>query len=190
MRRFTVVFYLVLFFVSPIVFQMPAVAGDTRQTPLRAILPKPLTPRLSADGKTLYNGMPLKAVVFDPNPTRLRRIPAPANIQASEEAATASFSISYIPEGELDPWDAECHTFPEEAKACFEAAADIWAHTIQSDVPITIKACWTDDLDSPILGRSGGGSLQRDFAGATQTNTWYAPALANALNGSDLDPRV
>jgi hypothetical protein len=63
-------------------------------------LPAPLTPQLTADGKTLRHGVPLKAVVADPDPAAPRRkIPAPAGLTAAPEAATASFSISYVPDG-------------------------------------------------------------------------------------------
>ena len=188
MRRSITVFYLILFFISLTIFQMPAAAEDRNLTPLRAILPKPLTPRLSADGKTLSHGLPLRAVVFDPRPSRMRRIPAPEKMKSSAEAATAGFSITYIPEGGKDAWHEPCYTFPEEAKECFEAAADIWAHTIQSDVPITIEACWADLGSVSTLGYSGGGPLHANFSGATQSNTWYVGSLANALHGSDLDP--
>jgi hypothetical protein len=41
---------------------------------------------------------------------------------------------------------------------------------------------------SIILGYSGGGPLHRDFPAAPRANTWYASSLANALNGSDLNP--
>ena len=188
MRRSTVVFHLILFFASLTIFQMPAMADDTRQMPLRAALPKALAPRLSADGKTLNKGLSLRAVVFDPRPSKMRHIPGPANIQNRAEAATASFSITYIPEGGEDAWGEPCYTFPEEAKACFDAAADIWANTIHSDVPITIEACWADLGSVSTLGYSGGGPLHANFSGATRSNTWYVGSLANALHGSDLDP--
>ncbi|MFH1951160.1 MAG: hypothetical protein ABIL06_06060 [Pseudomonadota bacterium] len=189
MRRTTAAFFSILLVVSLIIFQMPAAADDTGHVPLQATLPKPLTPQLSADGNTLYNGGPLVAVVDDPNPsTPLRRIPAPAGISDQPEAATASFSITYIPNGGTDAWGEPCYTFPEEAKTCFNAAANIWANTLSSNVPITINACWANLGSSSTLGYCGGGPLRRDFTGATQSNTWYSGSLANALNGSDLDP--
>ena len=183
MRRTTAAFFSILLVVSLIIFQIPAAADE-------ATLPKPLTPRLSADGNTLYDGGSLLAVVVDPNPSTLRRIPAPAGVSDQPEEATASFSITYIPNGGSDKWGEPCYTFPEEAKTAFNAAANIWANTLSSNVPITINACWADLGSSSTLGYSGGGPLRGNFTGATQSNTWYAGSLANALNGSDLDPSL
>lgn len=150
-----------------------------------------LAPQLSTDGKTLMQGMSVKAVVVDPNPSApRRRIPAPAGLTIAPEAATASFSITYIPYGGKDYWGEPCYTFPESAKAAFNAAANIWANTVTSPIPITVSACWANLGSTSILGYSGGGYLYRDFVGAPRANTWYAASLANTLHGSDLDPGV
>jgi hypothetical protein len=104
------------------------------------------------------------------------------------EAAASTFTITYVPNGGKDPWDEPCFTFPEEAKAAFNAAAAIWANLLQSPVPITINACWATLSSSSTLGYSGGGPLHRNFTGAPVADTWYTGALANALYGSDLSP--
>jgi len=189
MRKTTLVFLSFLSTVWLFNFQKAVAADDnTSYEDLQATLPIPLTPELSADGNTLYNAGPLIAVVDDPNPSTLRRIPAPAGISDQPDAATDSFSITYIANGGADVWGEPCFTFPEEAKVAFDAAANIWANILNSNVPIAINACWADLGSSSILGYSGGGPLLRDFTGATQSNTWYAGSLANALNGSDLSP--
>ena len=157
-----------------------------RFEPLPATLPDPLPVELSINGKTLENGLPLIAVVEDPNPSTLRRIPKPDYMDDGLRAPTASFSITYVPNGGQDIWSEPCYTFPETAKTAFDAAADIWANTVGSGVTITIRACWADLGSSSILGYSGGGPLHRDFTGATRANTWYSGSLANSLNGSDL----
>ena len=180
MRKTRTAFFSILLVVSLIIFQMPAAADE-------ATLPKPLTPRLSADGNTLYDGGSLLAVVVDSNPSTLRRIPAPAGVSDQPEEATASFSITYIPNGGTDKFGEPCYTFPEEAKTAFNAAANVWANILTSTVPITINACWAD-LSGSTLGYSGGGPLHGNFTGATRPYTWYSGSLANALNGSDLDP--
>lgn len=152
-------------------------------------LPAPLVSQLSTDGKAMFNGVPVKAVVADPNPSAPRRkIPAPAALATTPEAATASFSITYVPNGGTDAWGEPCYTFPESAKTAFNAAASIWANTLTSAMPITIQACWADLGSSTTLGYSGGGSLYRDFTGAPRANTWYGASLANALSGSDMGP--
>ena len=151
--------------------------------------PAPLQPQLSSDGNTLYNAIPAVVYVADPNPPAQQlHIPAPAYLRTLPEKATATFSITYVPNGGTDLWGASCTTFPEGAKAAFNAAAAIWGNLLQSSVPITIKACWSSELDPGVLGYSGGGDLTRDFTGAPRVNTWYGASLANALTGSDLVP--
>jgi hypothetical protein len=154
-------------------------------------IPPPLTPQLSSDGNSLYYAAPPVVYVADPNPSAERvLIPARLNLFSLPEMATATFSITYVANGGTDPWGANCTTFPEQAKNAFNAAAAIWGKILQSSVPITISACWSN-LDSvTTLGYAGGGPLHKDFAGAPRTNTWYKGSLANALAGSDLSPTV
>jgi len=150
---------------------------------------KQLTPQLSIDGKALYDGAPPVLYVVDPNPPPNQvNIAPPAQLKALPPNATSTFSITYIANGGTDKWLKPCFTFPEEAKAAFNAAAAIWGYLLSSSVPITINACWSDLGASDILGYSGGGPQRRDFAGALQANTWYSGSLANALAGTDLDP--
>jgi hypothetical protein len=151
--------------------------------------PATLKPQLSSDGNTLYKATPAVILRVDPNPpTKQVNIRPRVDMLKLPETATATFSINYVPNGGTDEWGASCATFPEDAKAAFNAAAAIWGGILHSSVPITINACWSD-LGSPtILGYSGGAPLHRDFTGAPQANTWYAGSLANALAGSDLDP--
>jgi hypothetical protein len=151
--------------------------------------PAPLEPQLSSDGNTLYNAIPAVALRVDPNPPpEQERIPARFDMLTLPETATSTFSITYVPNGGTDPWSASCTTFPEGAKAAFNAAGAIWGNLLQSSVPVTISACWSNLGSSSILGYSGGGSSYRDFSGAPLANTWYSESLANALHGSDLGP--
>jgi hypothetical protein len=151
--------------------------------------PAPLEPELSSDGKTLYNaGLPV-VYVARPDPSHEPvRIPAPFDLLTAPESATATFSMTYVPNGGTDNWGQPCYTFPSGAQTSFSAAASIWGNIIQSAVPITIRACWANLGSSSILGYSGGGPLERDFTGAPRALTWYSGSLANALAGSDLDP--
>ncbi|MCF8055922.1 MAG: hypothetical protein K9K37_04695 [Desulfocapsa sp.] len=190
MRKNTFLFFPIFFLLLSLgALQIPAAADtDTEHVPIQITLPDPLPAQLSADGKTLFNGLPLKAVIDDPTPqATLRRIPAPAGLTTDPEAATSTFSITYVPNGGTDPWTEACYTFPEEAKVAFNAAANIWANTLHSSVPIKIRACWGNLGSSLTLGYSGGGNLYRDFPGATRATTWYAVSLANALSGTDQD---
>ena len=159
----------------------------------QGVLPPTQPPAsLSADGLTLYNGVIPLVVVADPNPEMQGlKFPAEPELAAAmsdPNAAAAAFSITYKAAGTTDPWGATCQAFPAAAQTAFNAAAAIWASTLQSSVPITISACWSN-LGSPvILGYSGGQPLHRDFSGAPKANTWYQGSLANALHGSDLAP--
>jgi len=150
--------------------------------------PAPLQPQLSSDGNTLYNAVPVVVYRVDPDPPpQQARIPAPFNLRTLPEKATAALSITYVANGGTDLWSEPCYTFPEEAKAAFNAAAAIWGNLLQSNVPIKINACWANLGSSSILGYSGGGDSYRNFSGAPLTNTWYSESLANALHGSDLN---
>jgi hypothetical protein len=101
--------------------------------------------------------------------------------------ATATFSINFISNG-INYFGDTCTTWPAEAQAAFQYAADIWATYLQSSVPITINACWATNLPQGVLGHSGSRNLIRDFTGAPVASTWYPVSLANALYGDDLDP--
>jgi hypothetical protein len=151
--------------------------------------PAKLEAQLSSDGKTMYNAIPAVVYRVDPNPPKEQvRIPARFDMATLPEAATSTFSITYAANGSTDPWAANCTTFPDEAKAAFNAAAAIWGNLLSSSVPITISACWSDLGSSSILGYSGGGTAQINFINAPQADTWYSSSLANAIAGSDLAP--
>jgi hypothetical protein len=75
----------------------------------------------------------------------------------------------------------------------FQFAANIWGALLSSTVTIRVSAQFnplscTDT--SAILGSAGFTNAFRNFTGAPIAATWYAVALANALHGSDLDPRA
>lgn len=144
-------------------------------------LPQQAPVQILVSKNTILNGVPVKAVIFDPAPSKVpRKIPAQINLATAAQSASASFEITYIANGGTDLSGEPCYTFPEEAKAAFNAATDIWANILVSNVPITIEACWAT-LDSPsILGYAGGQPL---LAGSN--NIAYVGALANALAGSD-----
>ncbi|MCX7914196.1 MAG: hypothetical protein N2511_06385, partial [Thermodesulfovibrionales bacterium] len=177
--------FIVLFF-SQMAFAVQP-NGDLRNPFfIEYFVPEPLEPKLSSDGRTLYNAIPPKVYIANPEPPKtLRRIPAPDYLLAPPSPASATFSITYVPAGDSDLWGELCTTFPENAKTVFNAAANIWSNIIQSSVPITIRACWAS-LSGGTLGYSGGGPLHRDFSGAPRPNTWYTASLANALAGTDL----
>ena len=73
----------------------------------------------------------------------------------------------------------------------FQHAANIWGARISSSVPIRVRAQFNPlscTATSGTLGSAGPINAFRDFAGAPVAGTWFPIALANALNGTDLDP--
>lgn len=70
----------------------------------------------------------------------------------------------------------------------FQAAAAVWAGTLQSNIDIKVGAQFnplTCSQTSAVLGSAGPTAVDRDFPGAPLANTWYHIALAEALaNGN------
>ncbi|RCK72372.1 MAG: serine protease [Anaerolineae bacterium] len=102
------------------------------------------------------------------------------------QATTATFTINYLSPGTYN--SDQCTTWPNDAKAAFTYAANIWGSLLSSPVPIVIDACWATNLPTGVLGHSGVLSFRANFTNAPQSNTWYPIALANSLYGSDLKP--
>ena len=67
------------------------------------------------------------------------------------------------------------------ARQAFQAAVDIWAGLVASDVPIKVSATYKDLGDPNVLGQAG----PTDFA-VPDDRTAYPVALANALLGYDV----
>jgi hypothetical protein len=84
-------------------------------------------------------------------------------------------------------------TLGQQRLNAFQFAANIWGATLNSSVPITIRASWASlqcDATTAVLGQSTSVETFRNFPNAPISNTWYTGALANALSGTDLDPNV
>jgi hypothetical protein len=123
-----------------------------------------------------------KGTVCYLNPRSLNTvIPAPDRFrQMKAGARTKSANIEVVYVGFSDP-----------AREAFQAAVDIWSSLIVTEVPIHIRAVWTE-LGQNVLGGAGPGSYHRNFEGAQRTNIWYPVALAEKLarkelNGTDPD---
>jgi len=127
---------------------------------------------------------PVKVMVGEKGLPPYRVVP-PANFAAKAKSAT--FTIQYLNAGEVNYFGDVCVGWPEEAKAAFTYAANIWGTLLNSTVPIVISACWADMGTGGILGHGGARSYYMDFTGAPQAGTYYPVAIANALYGSDLN---
>jgi hypothetical protein len=146
-----------------------------------------LEPIYDQNGFIISEPIPRLVLVADENPTKQSiHIPLDQSIDLSVKGS--SFDITYVPAGGKDFDNKTCLTFPDQAKLPFRYAADIWASTLESIVPISIRACWSN-LEGNILGYSGH-NLVRDFLNVPFPNTWYSTSLANSLYGSDLGTGV
>lgn len=82
-------------------------------------------------------------------------------------------------------------TIGQQRLNLFTHAAGIWGGILPSTVPIVVTSQFnpqTCNATSGVLGSAGPISILRDFGGAEFAGTWYYPALANRLNGTDLLP--
>jgi len=146
-----------------------------------------LGPTFTEEGFIIDEPVQRLVLIADENPTKQSiQIPLDESIDLSTKGA--GFDITYVASGGNDEWGEPCLSFPSEAMNAFNYAANIWASTITSNVPITIRACWADLGSTSILGYSGGYYVYKNFSGAPYSNTYYASSLANALSGTDLGP--
>lgn len=107
-------------------------------------LPAPTLGYLKKGGKQRIGGLAPRAAILDPVlTTQFSHDVTTATVATPTKnlATNTRFSFSYIPAGGADHFGEPCLTTPEEAKAAFAAAGDIWANYIQTTVPITIEVC-------------------------------------------------
>jgi len=77
---------------------------------------------------------------------------------------------------------------PEDAKAAFKYAVDIWASYFESTVPIEIEAHWEPSNINGVLGSARPGDYFNAFDGAPDSDLWYPSILADRLAKKDLAP--
>jgi len=121
---------------------------------------------------------PMMLTYANPNNKTRRYVPPPSEFRRNRP--TAIITVNFI--GSWDP----------QAQAAFQYAADIWAASVVSSVPIEVNAEWAA-LPSGVLGSAGATRIYQNFPGAPLPNTWYLVAMANAISGSDLnggDPEI
>jgi hypothetical protein len=105
----------------------------------------------------------------------------PAEVKAKLEGKKARTS-----EGQAATFVVTYVGFPDNAKAAFQRAIDIWAELLVSNVPIRVTAYW-EDLGENVLGAANTNDYYRNFPGAREPNTFYPIALAEKLAGRDLN---
>jgi hypothetical protein len=83
-------------------------------------------------------------------------------------------------------------TLGEQRLNALQFAADTWGALLNSAVPVGIGAQFNPltpcSSSSAVLGYAGSSANAANFDGAALRDTWYPIALANALNGQDLNP--
>ncbi|MCU1595091.1 MAG: hypothetical protein JWO12_2483 [Frankiales bacterium] len=97
--------------------------------------------------------------------------------------------LSVVPGAAATPrstWNVTYTGFTAQAQASFQAAVNIWAGIITSNVPINVAADFTD-LGPGVLGYAGPHAII-PVSGAGDGTSWYPVALANALKRSDQLP--
>jgi hypothetical protein len=84
-------------------------------------------------------------------------------------------------------------TLGQQRLNAFQFAANVWGATLNSSVPITIRASWASlscTSTTAVLGQATSVGTFRNFPNAPVNGTWYTGALANALSGTDLNPNA
>ncbi|MBI3005360.1 MAG: T9SS type A sorting domain-containing protein [Ignavibacteriales bacterium] len=76
--------------------------------------------------------------------------------------------------------------FDSAAQAAFQHAVDIWETLITSSMTIKVNAEF-EALETGVLGSAGPTALYRNVNNEPFTDTWYAVALAEKLQGTNLN---
>lgn len=131
----------------------------------------------------------------------VRLVGATCFFVAGAASADAVLEARYVdPEGfgfndemPVDPVPGNpAETLGGQRRHVLEAAIDIFATYIDSDVPIRVAASFRDfgcqDDEDAVLARGGAFYSSIDFEGAPLRNTWYPGALATHLAGAPVDP--
>jgi len=127
--------------------------------------------RLTQDNATLYASRTTSFTHVDPSSLIQNRLVA--------DVQTSNIDFTYV--GKV----------PQLVQAALQYAAQIWQTLISSSIPIQIQVTWKK-ADPHILGSSEVTYRVRTRVNVPsfRRNTWYGPALANALFGKDLVPNL
>lgn len=82
-------------------------------------------------------------------------------------------------------------TVGQQRLIAFQQAADLWGATLDSPIPIRIRAAFdplTCTATGAVLGSAGAIYVWSNFPGADYEDIWYHEALANKLARVDLQP--
>lgn len=100
-------------------------------------------------------------------------------LQPAEKNLT--ISADYVPNNgtiTFGPQSFNCTTWPLNAQTAFDHALGLWAPYLDSDHPITVRACWSEDLGGSTLGSAGAAGLNINTGVA---NCWFHAPLAESI---------
>ncbi|TET54347.1 MAG: hypothetical protein E3J64_02065, partial [Anaerolineales bacterium] len=120
-------------------------------------------------------------LIADDRYTGSRRVPPPARAVRGIQSAT--FTVNWNPGSCTRP----VASWPSGAQTAFLYAVSIWSSLIDSSVAIEVDACWVTDLAGNVLGSAGTKRIYADYGSFPYSGTWYAGALADSLEGIDLE---
>jgi len=110
--------------------------------------------------------------------------------------ASGKVEKSFIPPPEsslLKSVDPKCDIdvtyigFSILAKNAFEYAVNIWESIIESDMTIRMKATWSSNLDSDVLGSCGPETYYANFTNAPYEDLYYPVAIAEKIANKELN---
>src|SRR5262249_42112144 len=105
-------------------------------------------------------------LVYNPEPSDFH-VAAPPEMSLQTKglsAAQATFQVNFLPGGSTSSFGDHCGTWTPAAQAAFQFAANVWGSQLQSSVPITVDACFADQLGPGILGEAGPVTFLKGFA--------------------------
>ena len=118
--------------------------------------------------------------------TNFYSIPAPESFLRSRGKGTARVAAP-----QTSTFVVTYNGFPDNARAAFQFAVDIWSSIIKSPVPINLRANWTN-LGSPsrsrvTLGSASPGDYYRLYGPTQKADAFYAIALAEKIGRKNLN---
>ncbi len=99
-------------------------------------------------------------------------VPPPANINLKSLEKKSEIIVDYS-------------LFPQKAKDAFEYAVNIWAHIIESDIPIYIQANWRS-LGTNTLGSAGPSDYYTNFKNIPHSNRYYPVAVVEKITKTEI----
>jgi Secretion system C-terminal sorting domain len=79
------------------------------------------------------------------------------------------------------------HNFPNNAKAAFQYALDIWSMAVFTPIAVRVDAVWDNTLSAGVLGATSPSSFYNKIQGSFIYEAYYPVALAEKILGNSID---